>query len=386
MFFNTFEFFVFLIATLFIYWVLVPAKYKSHFLIFSGFCFYFIAGQFVRIFIFGLDIAVFLIGKAIFKLDKNPRKKKMLFVLGLIAVIASLVFFKYTNMLVEITEWILKTELPALNIIMPLGISFFTFEFIHYLTDIYFGKIKPHSFKDFLLFSFFFPTLISGPIKRFQLFITSFKKIDSRIFFYGLLMLLAGYFYKFVIADTLIPLTDPLSSTVSITRSSAVLSLYMYNFRLFFDFAGYSLIAIGCAALLGYTVPQNFNKPFISSNPSEFWTRWHMSLSSWIKDYIYIFLGGSRKGMIRTVFNLIIIMAVFGLWHGAGLNFLIWGIYHGLGLAFYHLTFKKLKIKNIALKLLGIVATFNFITIGWAFFATDSLSKSFEILSKVFFG
>ena len=387
MFFNTFEFFVFFLSTLFIYWVIIPAKFKSHFLIFIGFCFYFIAGQFVRIFVFGLDIIVFLLGRLMFKFDKkNPAMKKLAFAAGLIAVIATLVFFKYTNMMIGLMEGLLHRDLPALNIVMPLGISFFTFEFIHYLTDIYFGKIKPHTFKDFLLFSFFFPTLISGPIKRFQLFISGFKKLNTQMFFYGFLIVLIGYFYKFVIADTLIPVTESLSNPASATQLSAALSLYVYNFRLFFDFAGYSLIAIGCAFLLGYQVPQNFNKPFISSNPSEFWTRWHMSLSSWIRDYIYIFLGGSRRGIIRTVFNLIIIMAVFGLWHGAGLNFLIWGIYHGLGLAFYHLTFKKLKIKSPVLKVLGIIATFNFVTLSWAFFATDSLSNSFVIISKIFFG
>lgn len=386
MLFNTPEFVFFLIATVAIYWLVVPARYKKHFLIVTGGLFYFIAGQFIRVFIFGLDIIVFWAGRLIFKYEKQnqPKKKKTVFILGIIVIILSLVFFKYTNMLVGMAESLTGMQLSHLNIIMPLGISFFTFEFIHYLTDIYFGKIQPHSFKDFLVFSFFYPTLVSGPIKRFQKFIVSFKKLNVQSFAQGLLIVIMGYFYKFVIADSLVPLTEILQSPASGTQYSTVLSLYAYNFRLFFDFAGYSSIAIGSAFLLGYQVPQNFNKPFISSNPSEFWTRWHMSLSSWIRDYIYIFLGGSRRGMIRTVFNVILIMAVFGLWHGAGLNFLIWGIYHGIGLAIYHLTFKKLKIKNIALKGLGIAVTFHFVTLGWVFFATNSLSDSFIALGKIF--
>jgi len=385
MFFNTFDFFIFFIITLSVYWMAVPAAYKKHFLIGSGFIFYFIAGQFVRVFIFGLDILVYFIGRFLQK-TKDKSKRKFVFIIGLLSVIASLIFFKYVNFLEEIIEGIFKIDLPALNIVMPLGISFFTFEFIHYLTDIYFDKIKPHSFKDFLLFSFFYPTLISGPIKRFQLFISSFQKLTLQSFFQGFLIVLSGYFYKFVIADTIIPLTHVLEDPQTATQFTSIISLYAYNFRLFFDFAGYSLIAIGCASLLGYQVPQNFNKPFISSNPSEFWKRWHISLSSWISDYIYIFLGGSKRGKIRTIINLIIIMAVFGLWHGAGLNFLVWGIYHGIGLAVYHLTFKKLHTKNIYLKLAGIFITFNFVTLGWAFFATKSLSSSFIILEKIFFG
>ena len=384
MFFNTFEFVLFFAATCLLYWAAIPDAYKKQFLIFTGFVFYFIAGQFVRVFIFGVDLLVFWAGRQMYKYEKEPKKKKFVFGVGLTVVILSLVFFKYTNWLVGMFGEVTGLNLPYLNIIMPLGISFFTFEFIHYLTDIYYGKIKPHSFKDFLLFSFFYPTLVSGPIKRFQLFIVSFKKLTLQSFLQGVLIILMGYFYKFVFADSLVPLTEVLLHPETGNQYSLILSLYAYNFRLFFDFAGYSLIAIGCASLLGYTVPQNFNKPFISSNPSEFWTRWHMSLTSWIRDYIYIFLGGSRRGMLKTIRNVFIIMAIFGLWHGAGLNFLVWGIYHGLGLAFYHLTFKRYKKKNWTLKGLGILITFHFVTLGWVFFATNSLQNSFIVLEKIF--
>lgn len=383
MFFNSLEYIVFFITTLILYWLVTPQRYKKHFLIFTGFLFYFILGQFIRIFIFGLDVVVFFTGRLMFRYEGKPKKKKAVFILGLVSVIASLVFFKYTMMLVDIFEMIAGSDLITLKIILPLGISFFTFEFIHYLTDIYFGKIKKHSFKDFLLFSFFYPTLVSGPIKRFQKFIHSFNKLTVQSFFYGAFIVLTGYFYKFVIADSLIPLTDILQNPASGSQYSLALSLYAYNFRLFFDFAGYSLIAIGCAFLLGYQVPQNFNKPFIASNPSAFWKRWHMSLTSWIRDYIYIFLGGSRRGMLRTVFNVILIMAIFGLWHGAGLNFLVWGVYHGIGLAFYHLTFKRFKLQSKTLTVLGILVTFHFVTFGWVFFATNSLTDSFTAISRI---
>jgi alginate O-acetyltransferase complex protein AlgI len=384
MFFNSLQYILFFGCTCLLYWLVVPDKFKKHFLITTGFLFYFIAGQFIRVFIFGLDLVVFAIGRLMFKFDKKPKKRKFVFIIGLVATIGSLVFFKYTNWLTEMFSGIIGYDMPYLNILMPLGISFFTFEFIHYLTDIYFGKIKKHSFKDFLLFSFFYQTLISGPIKRFQIFIGSFNKFSIQIFFQGILIVLFGYFYKFTIADSLAPLTEVLTNPQSANQYSAILSLYAYNFRLFFDFAGYSLIAIGCAKLLGYAVPENFNKPFIASNPSAFWKRWHMSLSSWIRDYIYIFLGGSRRGQIRTVLNVILIMAIFGLWHGAGINFLIWGIYHGILIAIYHVTFKRMKTKNPVLKIVGIIITFNLVTFSWVFFATNSLQDSFLLIEKIF--
>lgn len=385
MFFNTLEYLVFFILTFLVYWMVTPERYKKHILIVFGFLFYFIAGQFIRVFVFGLDIIVFWIGKLLFKYKEGTKKRKIAFIIGLVSIVGSLVFFKYTNMLIDIMESVSGHELMALNIVMPIGISFFTFEFIHYLTDIYFGKIKPHSFKDFLLFSFFYPTLVSGPIKRFQIFIESFEKLTMQSFFQGLVIVILGYFYKFVIADSLVPLTEILSHPQNGDTYTIGLSLYAYNFRLFFDFAGYSLIAIGSALLLGWKVPQNFNKPFISSNPSEFWRRWHMSLSSWIRDYIYIFLGGSRRGIVRTVFNLMFIMAIFGLWHGAGLNFLVWGIYHGIALAVYHVFFKKLKLSNPAFFVLGLLFTFNYVVFGWVFFATNSLTDSFTAIGKLFY-
>ena len=384
MFFNTLEYIVFFSLTFLVYWFATPERYKKHILIFSGFIFYFLAGQIIRIFVFGLDLLVFWIGKLLFKYKEGSKKRKTAFLIGIIAAVGSLIFFKYTNMLIDIIDQITGQKIMALKIVMPIGISFFTFEFIHYLTDIYYGKIKPHSFKDFMLFSFFYPTLVSGPIKRFQVFIKSFEKLTLQSFFNGFLIILIGYFYKFVLADSLVPLTDVLTHPQTGDQYSVWLSLYAYNFRLFFDFAGYSLIAIGSALLLGWKVPQNFNKPFISSNPSEFWKRWHMSLSSWIRDYIYIFLGGSRRGKVRTIFNLIFIMAIFGLWHGAGLNFLVWGLYHGFGLAFYHMTFKKLKFSHPAFTALGIFVTFNFVVFGWVFFATNSVTDSFVAIGKLF--
>lgn len=383
MFFNSLQYVVFFVGTLIVYWLLTPARYRKYFLIFTGAVFYFVAGQLVRIFLFGLDLVVFFVGRLIFKYENRPKKKKAVFFIGIITVIASLIFFKYTMLLLNITEMIFGTSFIALKIILPLGISFSTFEFIHYLTDIYHGKIKRHPFKDFLVFSFFYPTLISGPIKRFQLFINSYKKLTLQTLFYGAFIVLMGYFYKFVVADTLVPLTDVLQSPVNGNQYSIILSLYAYNFRLFFDFAGYSLIAIGCAILLGYRVPQNFNKPFIASNPSAFWKRWHMSLTTWIRDYVYIFLGGSRKGLPRTILNIMVVMIVFGLWHGAGLNFLVWGFYHGVGLAIYHLTFKRWRLQCKVLKPLGVLFTFHFITFGWVFFATNSLTDSFTAIGKL---
>ncbi|MBU1445694.1 MBOAT family protein [Patescibacteria group bacterium] len=338
----------------------------------------------MRFFILGLDLVVFAIGQLIFKLKDDPKKKKITLVAGIILLISSLVFFKYTNLIIDLINTVSGGEMKYLNIVMPLGISFFIFSFIHYLVDIYMGKIQKHSFKDFLLFSFFYPTIVSGPIKRFSAFLSSFQKITLQIFMQGFFVILMGYFYKFVIADTMVPLTDILQNPASASQYSMIISLYAYSIRLFFDFAGYSLIAIGCALLLGYEVPQNFNKPYIAKNPSDFWRRWHMSLTTWIRDYIYIVLGGNRAGKFRTILNGFIVMAIIGLWHGSSLNFLAWGLYHAVLLAVYNLTFRKWKLQNKAFGVLGILVTFHLVTFGWIFFATDSLQNSLIAIGKIF--
>jgi alginate O-acetyltransferase complex protein AlgI len=384
MLFNTLQFIVFFIITIVIYWLIVPNSHKKHFLIVIGMFFYFTLSQFVRFFILGLDLVVFAIGQLLFKFKDNPRKKKTTLIIGLALLIGSLVLFKYTNLIVDLVNTISGGGIPYLNIVMPLGISFFVFSFIHYLADIYMGKIQEHSFKDFLLFSFFYPTMISGPIKRFSAFLSSFKKITWQIFMQGFAVILMGYFYKFVIADTMVPLTDILQNPASASQYSMIVSLYAYSIRLFFDFAGYSLIAIGCALLLGYEVPQNFNKPYLAKNPSDFWRRWHMSLTTWIRDYIYIVLGGNRVSKFRTILNIFIVMSIIGLWHGSSLNFLVWGLYHAVLLAVYNLVFRKWKIKNTAIGLLGIFVTFHLVTFGWIFFATNSLQDSFIALQKLF--
>jgi alginate O-acetyltransferase complex protein AlgI len=313
-------------------------------------------------------------------------------VFGTAVIVLCLVFFKYINLIIS-TINSLGWRLSALNIIMPLGISFFIFEFIHYLADIYAGKIKEANLVSFLSFSLFFPSLISGPIKRYENFNEQIKSVifKPEYLYYGIIFILLGYSEKYLLADNFIPLTAGLSKPEMISSSlSAIKQLYFYSFRIYFDFSAMSFIAIGSALLLGISIPKNFNYPYISQNISEFWNRWHISLSQWIRDYLYIPLGGNRSGFVLTLVNSLVVMAVCGLWHGASWNFMFWGLWHGLGLSFYKIykKFVNFKTRNrllvYPLKAVSIFLTFNFVTLGWVFFVTPSLNASWDLLTKIF--
>jgi alginate O-acetyltransferase complex protein AlgI len=271
---------------------------------------------------------------------------------------------------------------------LPLGISFFTFEFVHYLIDAYRGKIPDHSPLTFFGFTFFFPTLVSGPIKRFQPYAASIHEnvFKAQEFWAGILLIFLGYSQKYMFADPLIPFTSILEHPEALPSTfSAASGLFLYSLRIYFDFAGLSNIAIGSALLFGILVPRNFNNPYFSPDIQQFWRRWHMSLGSWVLDYIYIPLGGNRGGKIRTTVNLVAAMVIIGIWHGAGWNFAVWGLYHGLGLAAHRVWRSFVPASDLLIaRILGTIGTFVFVTIGWAFFVTSSLTDSFLLLSKAF--
>jgi alginate O-acetyltransferase complex protein AlgI len=302
--------------------------------------------------------------------------------------------FKYLTLVIStVSELFGHASLWNISIALPLGISFFTFEFIHYIADIYRGKIGNHNFLTFLSFTFFFPTLVSGPIKRFETFESSLqeKQFLPAMFWTGCITILLGYSQKYLIADMLVPFTTALSAPQTIpTQTFAIAGIVCYAIRIYADFLGMSNIAIGSALLFGITVPKNFHAPYLSSDIALFWRRWHMSLSSWVRDYLYIPLGGNRVGRMREYANVFIVMTIVGLWHGASWNFAIWGLWHGIGLAFHRL-WRDLRPEHAIFetrfaKLCGCFLTCAFVTIGWTFFVTTSLEDSFHLLSIIFFG
>lgn len=272
-----------------------------------------------------------LIGNLIQK--KDDHKKKYL-IMGLVVPLIILFIFKYFNFFVSD---ILRIELQNtifLNIILPIGISFYTFQSIMYLVDIYKDKLQDVSLKNFLVFFLFFPNLIAGPLVRPKSFIPqiiSGINFNYKNFTTGSLLILWGFFLKLCVSNNLnIYVGNVFNNILELNSSTLLISSFFYSFLIYSDFAGYSLIAIGIAKLIGLNVPANFNNPFLSQNITEFWRRWHISLSKFLRDYLYIPLGGNKYGLFATCRNIIIVMLLGGLWHGASFNFIIWGGLHGI--------------------------------------------------------
>lgn len=391
MYFNSFLYPFFLALAVAIFW-LIPVRFRTYVIIFFSLFFYAFT-SFAHLFlIIGLSILVYFVGKKI-RSEAEPRRKKNLFIGAIILIILTLIWFKYSNLFLgSVLQIFGRSNNSLLSLALPLGISFFTFEFVHYLIDLYHGRIPDHSAGEFFSFAFFFPSLTSGPIKRFQTFLATMRehKLFSRDYFFsGLLLILLGYSQKYFVADNLVSRTAFLSAPAVAPTGFALLSgLFLYSFRLYFDFAGLSNIAIGSALLFGVKVPINFSHPFFKSDLAAFWRSWHMSLTNWIRDYVYMPLVFKfRNSRFMIVFGLVVTMAMVGLWHGSSWNFLFFGIYHGTGLALLQV-YRGFKIKRRLPQRLGYVfgvaATFIFVSLGWGFFVTHSLSDSILLYQRIF--
>lgn len=392
MIFNEVLYGVFLLFSVTIFFLL-PLPLRSFWLALTGGLFYaWYGGTFVWLFLFEAVL--------VFVIVKYYGKNRRIFQGLLVMTIAILGVFKYRNLLLgswyELRQLTTGAEVPTLTrFVFPLAISFFTFEFIHYLVDSYRGKIGPHRFREYLAFMLFFPTMVAGPIKRFQDFVPKlmaahFEWEHVRI---GLLRISVGMAKKMVIADSLDLWIQPLLSenaSASATTLTLWLALLAYSIKIYTDFSGYSDIAIGSARLFGIVVPENFNWPYLRRNIAEFWRHWHISLSSWITDYVYIPLGGSRVSFLRLLLNLVLAMGISGIWHGAEWHFLVWGLYHGVLLA-GHRIFKTWVVPNFLLfkhPLLTPVyplLTFVLVTLGWGLFIMP-VSRFVGLLPRLFGG
>jgi alginate O-acetyltransferase complex protein AlgI len=306
--------------------------------------------------------------------------------------VTGLIFYKYRVLLfsplVPLASGPAKDWLTAhvVQVAMPLAISFFTFEFVHYLTDVYLGKGEAvrNPFK-FAIFCIFFPSIVSGPIKRFQPFLAQLEEGLPRPpggkALVGLAQVLLGFFKKLVIADNATMVIHLLEKRTDLTFGPVCLLMALLSVRILFDFSGYSDIAIGLGKMIGLDLPVNFNFPYISESITEFWRRWHMSLSSWIRDYIYIPLGGNRVGLARKFLNLMVTMFVCGLWHGASWHFGLWGMYHGAGLALHSRWEKSDPGQKWAVlpfsRWINIAVTNVFVAYGWLlfFYPMDQVAK-----------
>jgi D-alanyl-lipoteichoic acid acyltransferase DltB (MBOAT superfamily) len=376
----TFGIFLFFYALLFTQ----NALRKLYLIAFSLFFYYKSSGPYLALFVFQI-VVDFLFAR---KIERSEGTSKQIW--ATIAVLFSLSFllyFKYPNFILENTNWLLLTHFEPVNLFLPIGISFYTFQSISYIVDVYRGEIRSSkSFLDYAFYMTFFPHLVAGPIVRAKDFlgqINSPENLDARRYKESLFRIVTGLIKKLLIADYLGKYVDMVFDNPSFyTGGENLLGALAYSFQIYFDFSGYSDIAIGLALLLGYRLKENFENPYGASNVTEFWRKWHISLSSWLRDYVYIPLGGNRKGIFNTYLFLLITMLVGGFWHGASWQFVCWGAAHGLALALHKAVHKHLP-EGKWMDFIGGVCTFSFVTICWIFFRARDFDTALLILNQM---
>ncbi len=391
------------------YWISAP-RFRQGILLVSSYLFYMSWRAEYGFLLFGLSLVNFIFGFLISKIAPHLYSRRMLFITAIAANLAVLGIFKYTNFFLQTGHSLLSyfstlthiklidSATPdSLPIILPLGISFFVFEFIHYLVDVYLGKEPIKSPLRFGLFAAFFPSQIAGPIKRFEDFEQQMlepKKFDPTLFQAGIWLIIQGMFKKVALGDNLAALVSiGFANCQQISCLDAWVAIAAFTLQIYYDFSGYTDIGRGSANLLAYRLPENFNMPYISRSIAEFWHRWHISLSTWLRDYLYIPLGGSRHGKMQQMRNLFITMLLGGLWHGAAWTFVFWGAYQGLGLIVCHSwdTFaKRLPVlKNRGLIFLADnlsrAITLVFVMFGWVLFRAENMQQ-FETFSADMLG
>lgn len=398
MLFNSIQYAIFLPLVVLAFW-LSPDRFRVPILLAASYLFYMSWRPAYILLIIGLTVGNYLLAQM---LVKDAERKKFWLGVGVTANLVTLAFFKYAYFLDDmVASWVkpFGITFPKIpfDIILPLGISFFVFEFIHYLVDIYRGSQPVKSFLGFALFASFFPTQIAGPIKRYQDFVPQFlnkAKFDREHFDDGIALILVGLCKKVLIADNLTFFVQGgFAHPELFTGVDLWVFTWAFAFQIYFDFSGYTDIARGSAALFGYKVPINFNLPYLAKNIAEFWHRWHISLSTWLRDYLYISLGGSRGGTLLTYRNLFLTMALGGLWHGAEMHFLLWGAFHGAMLVLhreYQRIFGKVKALSAFLasapgQVFSMLLTFQVVCVGWALFRAESVNACSQIMNKMFF-
>ena len=316
-------------------------------------------------------------------------KARLVLALAIVIILLPLLYFKYSNFFLSSVNAVFSSHFGLLDVALPVGISFFTFQAISYVVDVFRGRFMMRvSLLEFLFYLSFFPLLLAGPITRAHVLLPQLRKpgaISERCLYVGLWLVMVGLVKKCVIADYIAQYNDwVFSSPATYSGFECVMGILGYTVQIYCDFSGYSDISIGIAALMGFHLPENFSFPYSAPSPSEFWHRWHISLSTWFRDYVYIPLGGSRCSRARTYLNNIITMLVAGLWHGSTWMFVLWGGIHGLGLV-AHKAFRPLfgRLPDSRLSNgFAVVLTFVFVAIAWVFFRSENLSAACQLLSR----
>ncbi|HFU74823.1 MAG TPA: MBOAT family protein [Arcobacter sp.] len=396
MLFNSYEFiFMFLPLSFFIYFYLNKkhlTEASKGFLVFASLFFYSWWNIAYLPLILISMLFNYVLGNQLSKLQHTHNKccsKKSLLTIGVIVNLALLGYFKYSDFFIENVNAAFGTQVPLLHLALPLAISFYTFQQIAYLVDSYRGETKEYDFLNYAVFVTFFPQLIAGPIVHHAEMMPQFANIRNKVINYrnialGLFIFSMGLFKKVVIADTFaVWATNGFDIADKLNLIEAWATSLSYTFQLYFDFSGYTDMAIGAALLFNIKLPINFNSPYKALSIQDFWRRWHMTLSRFLKDYIYIPLGGNRKGELRTYTNLFTTFLLGGIWHGAGWTFVFWGALHGIALII-HKAWQNLNIKLPTL--LAWFVTFNFINIAWVFFRAKEWEDAIKVLHGMFFG
>ncbi len=383
--FNSLNFLYFITAVLILYWSFKNERDRNVFLLLSSYFFY-IQWEWKYLFLILISSSVdFLCAKKIY----SSKHKKLFLSISILVNIGILFVFKYYNFFVESFIKLFGvndiSNIITLNLILPIGISFYTFQTLSYSIDVYNNKIRPeNNVTDFFLYVSFFPQLVAGPIERAGYLIKELKKkkiVNRKLIDMGLTLILIGLFKKIVIADNLAYFVDDIFLNYNNYNGGVLmLGLVYFSFQIYCDFSGYTDIAIGISRLLGIELNINFNFPYHAKNISEFWKRWHISLSTWFRDYVYIPLGGSKFSKTKTYRNLFIVFFISGLWHGANLTFIFWGLYHVLLYLMWMLLKQFFRFKSHFFIFLSILYTYITVTIGWVFFRAESISNAIDYL------
>ena len=409
MLFNSFDFLLFFPLVCLLYF-LIPEKLKNYWLLAASYYFYMCWNAKYALLLLFSTAATFLSGLAMEQIKtqvqdkaKERRYKNVVVAVCFTVNIGILFFFKYCNYCMVLLGRLLSVvgiglSVPAFDIILPVGISFYTFQALSYTMDVYRGEIYAEkNFFRYALFVSFFPQLVAGPIERSKNLLRQLavpKKFDFDAAKKGLLLMLWGYFMKLVLADRIAIFVDSVyTEGLPYGGWYLIVATVLFAFQIYCDFAGYSTIAIGAAKILNIRLMENFDAPYLSTSVAEFWRHWHISLTSWFKDYLYIPLGGSRKGTARKYLNKMIVFLVSGLWHGANLTFVVWGGLNGafqvIGEMLQPVRDRLVRALNIdrrcvSHRLLKLLVTFALVDFTWIFFRAENISQGIEIVRSIF--
>lgn len=395
MLFNSLAFLIFFPSVVLLFYI-VPHRYRWLILLVCSYYFYINWKPIYALLILFSTLITWFSARLISKELVAIRKKAYL-VVSIVTNLSILILYKYFNFINEIVFELLqfcglRWEVPNFDVLLPVGISFYTFQAIGYTVDVYRGTIRHEKhFGIYALFVSFFPQLVAGPIERANNLLPQFKEkkvFDVENISRGLKLMLWGFFLKIAMADSLAEYVNTVFNNVEKHSSNTIaLASFFFSFQIYGDFAGYSLIAIGVAKCLGFTLMSNFERPYFATNVTVFWSRWHISLSTWFRDYLYIPLGGNRKGKIRNFVNLFITFLLSGIWHGANFTFIIWGAVHGLFVVIEKfLNFERPKHHSISVGyILKSSLTFLLVTLAWIFFRANTIQDALFIYEKLFF-